>query len=116
MIVFQSFLAIADIHPSDTNINSHQLLIMPSDGQSHLVQSHSVLRDAQYLRGDIAHNDGHSEEEPDCHHGHCHHASVVFIVKASELLALTRQSNSVKENIALFISPNISPDLRPPIS
>jgi len=113
MIVFQSFLAIADIHQTDASIELHQIAPQQHSMQAHNFEAHGLESD-NFDQHDSSEqqNDNHVE----CHHGHCHHASVVFIIKTSALLALTRQNNQVNQAIPTFISPIISPDLRPPIS
>jgi len=116
MIVFQSFLAIADIHPSDNNIELHQSLLIQPAEQNDLIKPQSRLNRTQQHHSGTLHSEESSEEHPECHHGHCHHASAFFIVKASNIAVLFRQNNRVSQGLSLFTSPNIIPNLRPPIS
>lgn len=108
MIVFQSFLAIADVHQTESNTEFHQVA-----AQQHNIEVHE-LQSAEFSQHE--HNEQQNNNHVECHHGHCHHASVVFLVKTAHLLNFTQHSNEISQDLLWFISLNISPDLRPPIS
>lgn len=108
MIVFQSFLAIADVHQTEPNVEFHQVA-----AQQHNLQVH------EHLAANFGQHDNSEQEinnHVECHHGHCHHASVVFLVKTTNSLNFNRQNHHISQSLLAFTSPNISPDLRPPIS
>jgi len=53
--------------------------------------------------------------EPDCHKGHCHHASAVYLAVNSNNIFIDLANTKVSQIALLVNSPLISPDLRPPI-
>jgi hypothetical protein len=53
--------------------------------------------------------------EPDCHKGHCHHASAVYLALNSHNILIDLANTKVSQIAIAISSPLISPDLRPPI-
>jgi len=109
MVVLQSFIAVADIHPvvqdKADHFEVHQHVVTISK------QADEPLFSAQVIINDSENNENHTE----CHHGHCHHGSVVFIVKHQQSNAFSNQSFNVNVGANHFTSMLITPDLRPPI-
>jgi len=111
MIVFQSFLAIADIHSVDNDAAFfHQESIHQTDD---LEQTPAEFKE-QDLVNEIT-TENTPENHVECHHGHCHHASVVFMVKDNTVALLNRQNDLLRSIKLSFTPPHLSPDLRPPI-
>jgi hypothetical protein len=53
--------------------------------------------------------------ELDCHKGHCHHASTVYLALNSNKIIIDVDDAKVSQIAFSINSPLISPDLRPPI-
>lgn len=97
MIALQSFVAVADIHPITLDQDIHQ-------------NEHAVSEAEP-----VHHVDNGGDKHPDCHHGHCHHASVVFVVKEQANAIISSPNNKFSRLAQTSASLLLSPDLRPPI-
>lgn len=100
MIAMQSVLSIADIHIENYNHAE--------------ISTQSIHDSAEQLAVSITEND--ELHNVDCHQGHCHHASVVYLEFNNTDMIVDLASVQLSQVALSINSPLISPDLRPPIA
>lgn len=124
----QPVAAAVDFHVQDLNTvhqAAHQSLI---DNTNTVTKSINHIEVAEQAVGHwfnsksvkvlTKHTDDHNnaEQHGECHQGHCHHSSIVFIVKLDSNKQLKLLAGNLLSAGLVFNSLSISPDLRPPIA
>jgi len=114
MIVLQSIFAIADSH----EVESEHTLINSSQDFSHQLHQDTQLLE-QYSHSSLSSSlldENNDNTHQECHHGHCHHASIVFIVKENSQVLNSLENDKFAQRQLAFLSPHLSANLRPPIN
>jgi len=75
--------------------------------------THSIVDITDTLQQQPSENEDF--HEPDCHKGHCHHASTVYLALNNSSVVIDLDNAKVSQVAFTIKSPLISPDLRPPI-
>lgn len=76
--------------------------------------THSI-QDSADVSPQLSSSESEDLHELDCHKGHCHHASTVYLVLNSNNIIIDVDNAKVSQVAFSINSPLISPDLRPPI-
>ncbi len=111
LIALQSVFSILDT--VTTHQYSYELSHQVNDHHAHIELVSLYTQLGGLDDSHIDHNE--SEDHPDCHQGHCHHGTTVFV--ELETLHSFAKQNVSQLTLAnrFFVSNFISPDLRPPI-
>ncbi|NQZ20759.1 MAG: hypothetical protein HRT53_01785 [Colwellia sp.] len=100
LIALQSVLSIDKYH-------------LDADNHTELT-THSIQDSADVLT-QLSTSESEDLHELDCHKGHCHHASTVYLALNSNNIIIDVGNAKVSQITFAKNSPLISPDLRPPI-
>ncbi|MCF6319007.1 MAG: hypothetical protein L3J83_06975 [Proteobacteria bacterium] len=111
LVVCQSTIAVADLHQSHQSGQDH-IKLHHVDGLTDGDESISSQADIQ-IDIDIESN---TTVSYDCQHcGHCHSVSCYYLLKDDTVFIVYHDNDTIFENLNLFSTRIISPDLRPPI-
>jgi hypothetical protein len=100
LIAMQSVLSIDKFH-------------LEADNHAELT-THSIQATTDILQQQST-SESEDLHELDCHKGHCHHASTVYLALNSNSVIADLDNAKVSQDAFAIKSPLISPDLRPPI-
>lgn len=98
---------------TNTNIvkQSISTIEIPAQTVGHWFNNKSIN-----LLTDHTNDNNNAEQHGECHQGHCHHSSIVFIVKLDNHKQDKLLTSHLLAASLVFNSLSISPDLRPPIT
>jgi len=99
LIAMQSVLSIDEFH-------------LEADNHTELT-THSIQETVDVIKQSTSESE--DLHELDCHQGHCHHASTVYLSLNSNKIIIDVDNAKVSQIAFSINSPLISPDLRPPI-
>ncbi len=126
LIALQSVVAVADTHQITVESTEHQMsqhqAHQHGNFQQHQFLDLSALNDIDMVIADLQDNERshqqqgqHSDNHPDCHQGHCHHASQVFWLTSDHVFTPLVKAMKVSQLQVNPLATQIAPPLRPPI-